>query len=135
MHSTEMALEVPQRKADLPCRLMAEDRGMLLDLDSGNYYELSGAGPYVWAHLDGILGLDEVARQTAAAYGVRNDRVLEDLRGFVDELRRLGLLAATGTDGGSAEEFAATRDAARALPYAAPSVSEKGNLKYLGQLD
>lgn len=135
MHATKTAPEVPHRKADLPYRLMAEDRGMLLDLDSGNYYELSGAGPYIWAHLDGVLRIDEVARRTAVAYGVSDDRVLQDLDIFVDQLRRLGLLTDSESSGDGADDFAATRDAARALPYAPPAVSEKGNLKYLGQLD
>lgn len=106
---------------------------MILDLDSGNYYELSGAGPYVWACLDGHASLDEIARMTAAAYGSDNARVLQDLQVFVDALDAAGLLSQAS--GGVTEDFAATRDAPRTIPYASPAVAEKGNLKYLGQLD
>lgn len=105
---------------------------MLLHLESGEYYELQGAGPYVWSLLDGEASLDEIGSRIVDGYGVAADLAAGDLRRFVDALAERGLLArsagGTGTGGDLAVEVPT-------LDYAAPRIESRGNLKYLGQLD
>ena len=119
----------------MPWRQLAEDRAMLLNLDSGEYYELRGAAPYIWIHLDRKTPLEEIAQQLVKVYGIDESRAQKDLSAFMEALNTNGLLV-DSESGPDAEDLSGGKDSAtREMPYETPTVSDKGNLKYLGQLD
>lgn len=109
---------------------------MLLDLASGEYYELKGAGPFVWSLLDGATTLGEIADRLVEGYGVSAELAAPDLQSFLRELAERRLLEGTAEAGPG---NGATRNdpevVAPTLEYAAPCIESRGNLKYLGQLD
>jgi len=121
------------RRLNLPWRQLAEDRAMLLNLDSGDYYELGGSAPYIWRCLDGTRQSGEIARLLMDVYQIDSSRAESDLNAFICELEKTGLLSdsaqAAGQDDLTIDESSAK------LPYQAPTIGSKGNLKYLGQLD
>ncbi len=135
MSESEVNVRCP-RRLEMPWRQLAEDRAMLLDLDSGEYYELRGAAPLIWSLLDGETDLEEIAGRVACAYQVDQQQVATDLEQFFADLQQKSLLvrlAAKGVNTNDPSMEAA--GGARTLAYEAPQVASKGNLKFLGQLD
>jgi len=109
---------------------------MVLNLNTGEYFELCGAAPLIWTCLDGETTMDEVIRKVATTYGVDERRVRPDLEAFVSELAGKGLLGREGSSVGDHESPAAESFDHDEWPaYEPPSITDKGNLKYLGQLD
>lgn len=109
---------------------------MLLDLASGEYYELKGAAPLVWSLLDGATTLGEIGDRLVEGYGVSAELAASDLQNFLRELAERRLLERSAEAGSG--DGAARNDpevVAPTLEYAAPRIESRGNLKYLGQLD
>lgn len=81
------------RKANLPWKIL-EDVGLVLDLDTGDYYELDEVGLVIWQALDGDRTLAECARAIASSYTVAEDVAERDVQEFVEELldRRLAVI-------------------------------------------
>jgi len=132
-------VSIPEQRHAQPCRLnlpwrqLAADRAMLLDLDSGEYYELGGSAPTIWKCLDGTRGFKEIARQLVDIYQIDGGRAEGDLADFIHELEELGLLSDSKQALG--QEELSIDDNSVILSYQAPTIGNKGNLKYLGQLD
>lgn len=105
---------------------------MLLDLESGEYYELQGTAPFVWSLLDGETSVDEAADRVADAYGVAPELAASDVRNFVRELAERHLLVAAPR---IADQATDPEIVAPTIEYAAPIIESRGNLKFLGQLD
>ncbi len=130
-----MSIKSLPLRSNMPWRQLAEDRAMLLNLDSGEYYELRGAAPYIWIHLDGKTPLEEIAQQLVNVYGIDESRAQNDLSALMEDLNTNGLLV-DSANGPDAEDLSGGKNSAtREMPYETPTVSNKGNLKYLGQLD
>jgi len=81
---------------------------ILINLQSGNYYSLSGCGSEVWGLLSGGWSDQEIAAELERRYGA--DGVAESIHALVDDLAGEGLLepgsngsrvAANGHNGGS----------------------------------
>lgn len=81
-----------RRKSDLVESTMDGDT-VMLDVESGHYFGLSGAGPHVWALLEddrraGAL-VDSVREEFAVSAG---DDVQADVMAFLHELLDKGLV-------------------------------------------
>lgn len=126
------AAPVARGEAEVPWKQLADDQGMLLDLDSGEYYEIRGVGPAIWRRLDG-RPFAELRSWLAEAYGESPERVTRDLESFLGDLAERGLIAA-GIAQRDAQPEEAPADAGHAV-YEPPSLVSKGNLKFLGQFD
>lgn len=79
---------------------------MILNLSSGVYYSLDGAGGLAWAMLARGYPLDEVTGAVAEHYEVEHGTAAADLGALRDSLLAEGLLAANPEPGGK-EEVAA----------------------------
>ncbi len=67
------------------------DGHMLLDLETGEYFDLGPVGGFIWQRLDGSAELDAVAAQVVARFDVADDEARRDLLAFVEQLLGSGL--------------------------------------------
>jgi hypothetical protein len=84
-----------ERKADVPWKRL-EDSVMILDLASGDFFELDELGSRIWRDLDGARTLAEQARVIADEYGVALETACSDVIEFVTELDAKGLVTRIG---------------------------------------
>ncbi len=73
---------------------------LVLDLSSGEYYDLSEVGGWFWERLDGSATVGELAAEVAGRYGVEPARAQADLLAFVGELVQSGLAEVVEHDAG-----------------------------------
>jgi hypothetical protein len=100
-----------------------------IDLTTGTYYSLGGSGVEVWQLLEAGRPLDAVVDEVAACYGRRAEELRGDLVGFVEELRREGLVADADESGPRSLLPSADR------PYAPPRFERYTDMSDLVQLD
>jgi hypothetical protein len=65
---------------------------VLMSLESGSYYGLEGTARRIWELLAAPTTFEALAGALASEYDVAPERAAEDLRPFLDDLRREGLL-------------------------------------------
>ena len=65
---------------------------VVLQAEAGELVGLNGVGGRAWELLDGELTVEEVAARLAAEFGADPERVLADVRAFVEELLAARLL-------------------------------------------
>lgn len=73
------------RKDDLPWRQL-DETVLLLDLDSGDFFELDEVGTRIWVGLDGTRTLDELAHMLVDEFAVDLERARADIIDFVADL-------------------------------------------------
>ncbi|GAA3434224.1 lasso peptide biosynthesis PqqD family chaperone [Kutzneria kofuensis] len=69
-----------------------DDGAVLLDQNTGRYWQLNATGSGI---LDAVLGgraVDQVVADLAARHAVEPDRVRRDVTGLLDRLRTAGLV-------------------------------------------
>ena len=69
---------------------------IVIDLASGTYYSLQGAGPVIWNAIAAGASPDDVADRLAAAYPGEPEAAAA-VHSFVDELKAEGLLVPNGS--------------------------------------
>jgi hypothetical protein len=86
---------VPHRVPDVVQREIAGEtflvpvRGHLADLQE--LFVLNEVGSWVWAHLDGVTSLDDLATSLVAEYEVDTSQARRDIGAFLEELHAAGL--------------------------------------------
>ena len=64
----------------------AQDLLVLLNLDSGEYYNLDEVGTRIWELCDGVRTVSEIARCIREEFDASGDSVEQDVRTFLEEL-------------------------------------------------
>jgi hypothetical protein len=67
---------------------------VIMRLDNGDFFSLSGTGATVWRLIDGTRDRAALAAAAAEAYAADTQRIGADVDQFLEELREQGLLAA-----------------------------------------
>lgn len=70
-----------------------DNTGIVLDLTSGDYFELDEVGVAIWRSLDGNKTLAECAKEIASSYAIAPEVVEPDVQAFAEELLRKNLIA------------------------------------------
>ena len=71
-----------------------EGGAILMNMASGECFELNAVGRAVWERLKAAEPVDEIVRALAAAYAIPVEQAAADVRRLVDELLGHGILAA-----------------------------------------
>ena len=71
-----------------------EDETVVMSLDSGDFFSLTGTAQSIWRLLDGTRDRAAILAELAGAYGAPEAEMESDLDAFLGELRAAGLLAA-----------------------------------------
>ena len=119
--STNTSIQPSFRVARSDAIIAAEldDSVVMMDVEKGRYYELDPVGARVWALAESGPRIAEVCEALVAEYEVAPDTCRDDLRAFLEELRRREVVRILSANGANEIADPDTRDAK------APSVSEK----------
>ncbi len=76
-----------------------DGEAIIVNLDSGAYYSLDGAGAVVWSAAQSGALLEELIRATAARFHGTDTEIAEGVAALVEELVAEGLLVTTSAPG------------------------------------
>lgn len=86
-------------------RVVANDLGeqetVMLDVDRGMYFGLTGVGRAIWDRLAEPISLDDLVGSLLEEYDVAESACREEVRAFLADLVEEGLVDATEPAGGS----------------------------------
>lgn len=82
---------LPKRKSDIKWKQVGR-AGILLDLKSGDYFEVDEVGISIWRMLDGKTSVESVADKLAKTYAAPRGTIEKDVFRFVSELRKRKLI-------------------------------------------
>jgi len=77
-----------------------------INLDTGSYYNISGAGTDVWRAVEQAASAQEVAARLAHRFGVRVDEIVASVTTFMEELLTEGLIRPAGPGAAGTEPTA-----------------------------
>lgn len=69
-----------------------DDELVMMSVEHGQYYGLGGVGPRVWELLAVPRPLSALVDQILDEYEVQRDVCERDLRGFLEQMEKLGLI-------------------------------------------
>ena len=69
-----------------------EDRVMIMNIDSGTYYEIDKSAARIWDMLEQPKSFGELCDALCRTYEVDRERCGSDTSRFVEEMKGLGLL-------------------------------------------
>ena len=72
-----------------------DDETVIMSLDSGDFFSLTGTAQSIWRLLDGTRDRAAVLAELAAEYDAPEAEMASDLDSFLAGLRAAGLLAAS----------------------------------------
>jgi hypothetical protein len=110
-----------------------DGEAIIIDLASGVYYSMPGAGGYLWALLEEGRPLADAAAAIAARYAVPVDRARADVERVADELLAHGLVVQGGPPSPARSGAAPGPEAPHA--YEAPQLHVYRDLSALLALD
>jgi hypothetical protein len=84
-------LSVPRKRPAVATQ-RAQDRLVLLDLETGRYFTLEGAGDRMWELSDGRRSIEDIAAAVIAAFGADPAVVRDDAVELFTQLSREGLI-------------------------------------------
>jgi pyrroloquinoline quinone biosynthesis protein D len=70
-----------------------DDEIVVMNLESGDFFSLTGTARDIWLRLDGTLDRAGLIAALAADYGIGNETAAADVDTFLAELAAAGLLA------------------------------------------
>ncbi len=80
-------------RADLLSCEVGEDATVLLDADAGVYLGFDGPAALIWSMVKAPVSIQQLCRAIVSEYEVDVDQCERDVRAFVDDLLRRGLVA------------------------------------------
>lgn len=109
-----------------------EDEVVIINLDSGTYYSLSGSGGAVWTALEGGARVDDLVTAVLARYDAPAATVEQDVRSLVERLLSEQLVC---PDDGRPRLEAALWPVVGKQPYRPPELSSFKDMQELLRLD
>lgn len=73
-----------------------QEKGILLNLESGSYFEVNPVGLAIWKKFDGKTPLEKIAGEIADQFGSTPEQIRRDFAPFITELQRNKLLEFRG---------------------------------------
>ena len=107
-----------------------ENETILIDLDTGIYYSLTGSGAEIWELLSAGVGLAEAAAVMRRRYPLEGERPQDELHRLARELVDEGLLTTSSASGTRAPV-----DGPVDWPFEAPVLHRYADMEYFLRLD
>ena len=83
---------IPKRNEIIRWREFGTD-GILLNPDSGDYFEISETAMIIWSHVDGRKSIAEIIRELAAYFDADAEALTRDTTEFLADLTGKGLIS------------------------------------------
>jgi Coenzyme PQQ synthesis protein D (PqqD) len=107
---------------------------ILVNLDSGKYYSVSGTGPIIWNELVNGFGIEEIAGRIQRRYTGELETITGAVAAFVDRLTREELLVAAG-DSAVRPPVTPVQPAGHRPPFELPIIENYDDMQDLLVLD
>ena len=111
-----------------------DGEAILINLDTGAYYSMAGAGAAIWYLVENQLTVADLVETIATAYRVPLEEVEADVRRTLEELHKEDLVVAAGETTAKQEEESRT-DLANGQAYEAPVLNAYHDMSALLALD
>jgi Coenzyme PQQ synthesis protein D (PqqD) len=111
-----------------------DEEVVVVNLDTGKYYSLSGTGPAIWVDLVDGFGIDEIARRIQNRHIGEFGVFAAAVTAFADRLVNDKLLVRVG-NAVSRPLIASEEPAAGKTPFAAPIIENYDDMQDLLRLD
>ena len=85
---------LPTKATDRFSETTIDDETVVMSLDSGDFFSLTGTAIAIWRHIDSSRSRDVLVADLAAEYGVAPDVVADDVDAFLAQLGAAGLIEA-----------------------------------------
>lgn len=83
---------LPAKQPDRFIETEIEDEVVLMNLDSGNFFSLSGSGLAIWRAMDEAPEREALLDRLAADYGVPQIELVADVEAFLRDLAAAGFV-------------------------------------------
>ena len=70
-----------------------DDEIVVMTLDSGDFFSLSGTAAAAWRLIDGVRDRGQLIEELAEQYDTRDGEILSDVEDFLAQLEQLGLVS------------------------------------------
>ena len=90
---------LPRRHPESAFRSIAEEGGLVVLPGRAEVKVMNPTGIKIFSLLDGKHSLEEIARTVTEEFEVSREQALQDIREFLEELARHGMLAEASTEG------------------------------------
>lgn len=84
----ELSPEQYVKRMDHVVWKVIEEKGILLNLENGSYFEINPVGLSFWQRCDGKTAFSKIAQSITKEFDADLNRVTRDLSKFVGELKR-----------------------------------------------
>jgi hypothetical protein len=108
---------------------------VVIDLESGCYYSLSGAAADVWARLQQPATLEDVVEALSARYAAAAGEIETAVSTFFESLESEGLVVAAPDGAAGLQPLAAADHATAGAPFVAPALQKYSDMQDLLQID
>lgn len=72
------------------------EQTVMMSIDQGKYFALEASGQRIWEMMDQPIRVDALIDRLTQEYDVPRERCRAEVLGFLEDLRRHGLLAGPG---------------------------------------
>lgn len=110
-----------------------DEEVVIVDLDSGNYYSLSGAGGEVWSGLEKGASQPEIVARLRVLYDAEETEIISAIGSLLSELQSEELISVCGEDG--ATPFPTGDTPAARAPWQPPVLQKFTDMQALLLLD
>lgn len=86
-------MTAPRKRPESFVATLVDDEVVLIDMEGGELFSLSGTARAVWEAIDGQASADEIARSMAQAYEVEPDTAQREVSELLGELAKAGLIS------------------------------------------
>lgn len=69
-----------------------DNQAVIVDLESSYYCNLNEIGTIIWEQIDGQKTLSDIAGYICDKFEIPEEQALEDVREFLDDIRKKGLI-------------------------------------------
>ena len=80
------------RRSDTAMARRVDDDLVILDIPSGQYFELNAVGALLWDRLDGTHSVDDLIEAVLGEYDVDRETATTDVEDLLGEMIRAGLV-------------------------------------------
>ena len=88
-----MTGSILRKRADRFSESTIEDEVVVMRLDNGDFYSLTGSSRVVWESIDGTRDLQQIVALSAERYDLSAEDIASDVAHFVGSLLEAGLVA------------------------------------------